>query len=131
MAGGANWNLVRTADKKESWKRQILADDGTVEKIELWERTDVEIEIRVRLRVDQVGQLATSGGDVGAVSGSIQFHLGAGQFATVYSRFGVDPKLVCIRDELVQEQPFADYYLREQTWLSLGEDEKTGEETPE
>jgi hypothetical protein len=130
MAGGANWNLVRIADKKESWKRQITAEDGTVEYVELWERKDVEVEIRVRLRVDQIGTLATSGGQVGATSAYIQYHLGAGQFRSVYTRVGISPALACVKDELTQEQPFADWYLRDQTWLSLGEDEKVGEETP-
>jgi len=128
MAGGASWELISKRDRLESWKKQRLDQYGAVEEVELWERKSVEIEIARRVRVDTV---SLREGDLGDTSGSIQCFTGAGQFRTVHTRMSLSGKLfACTEDEIAQEQPFADWYIRRQVWVSMGEDELVGTETP-
>jgi hypothetical protein len=127
MAGGATWVLSSKTDNRESWKKQI-EEGGVVTRVELWIRDSVSITIRQRVRVDGI---TLGPGEIGEEDGSITCRTGAGQFASVHSRRSLSGSLfVCVLDEVNEEQPFADWYIRTQAWESIGVDEKVGEETP-
>ena len=127
-AGGSTWELMAKRDRLDSWKREIKGLYGEVEKIELWERKSVDFDIRTRVRANSVSIAA---GDIGDTASALTCYVGGGQFKTELTRtLTGDDVFVCVADDLDQEQPFADYVWRVQTWTRSFPDEKVGEEVP-
>lgn len=130
MAGGSSFQMRGKRDRLESWKVNVYESDGvTVKEIQLWERKSVEIDIVAKIRADGI---SFGGGDLGKTSSSITASVGSGIYRRTVSRsFSQNTPFICTRDEVVEEQPFSDWYLYEQTWVATDKDKKTGTETPE